>query len=68
MCLLRKELETEMEEEELDKLIETLFAIFYVDDAYICRGTPSSYRKRLTASSLLSNLLAWRPTPRRRRQ
>ncbi len=30
----------EMEEEELDELMETLFAIFYVDDAYIASRDP----------------------------
>jgi len=36
--LLRDELV--MEEEELDKMMETLFAIFYVDDAYIASRDP----------------------------
>jgi len=40
MHLLRKEWEMEMEEEELNELMETLFAIFYVDDAYIASRDP----------------------------
>ena len=40
MRLLRKEWEMEMEEEELDELMETLFVIFYVDDAYIASWDP----------------------------
>jgi len=40
MRLLREELEMEMEEEELDEMMETLFAIFYVDDVYIALRDP----------------------------
>ena len=36
--LLREELD--MEEEEMDGMMETLFAIFYVDDAYIASRDP----------------------------
>ena len=38
MRLLRKEMD--MEEEELDEMMETLFAIFYVDDTYIASRDP----------------------------
>ena len=58
----------EMEEKELDKLMENLFAIFYVDDAYIASRDPVFCSGRSTASLLLLNVLAWRPTPRRRRR
>ncbi len=40
MRLLQKVWEMEMEEEELDTLMETLFVIFYVDDAYIASRDP----------------------------
>jgi len=40
MQLLREELEMEMEEEELDEMMRTLFAIFYVDDVYIASRDP----------------------------
>ena len=33
-------MEMEMEEEELDKMMRTLFAFFYVDDAYIASRDP----------------------------
>ncbi len=32
--------ESELEGEELDRLMDTLFAIFYVDDAYIAARDP----------------------------
>ena len=38
LCILREEID--MEGEELDKTMETLFAIFYVDDAYIATWDP----------------------------
>ena len=38
LCILREEID--MEGEELDKTMETLFAIFYVDDAYIATRDP----------------------------
>ncbi len=60
--------EMDMEGGELDEMMETLFAIFYVDDAYIASRDPSSYNGRSTVSSGHSNVLVWRPTPRRRKQ
>ncbi len=38
--LLREEMAPGLEEKELDKMMETLFAIFYVDDAYIALRDP----------------------------
>jgi hypothetical protein len=40
MRLLQEEMEMEMEGGELDEMIETLFTIFYVDDAYIASRDP----------------------------
>ena len=37
---LCEEMASELEEEELDEMMETLFAIFYVDDAYIALRDP----------------------------
>jgi hypothetical protein len=65
---LREEMALESEEEELDEMMETLFAIFYVDDAYIASRDPTSYSGRLTVSSAHSNAWVSRPTLRRRRQ
>ena len=38
--LLREEMALDLEEEELDEMMETLFVIFYVDDAYIASRDP----------------------------
>jgi hypothetical protein len=38
--LLREDMAPGLEEEELDEMMETLFAIFYVDDAYLASRDP----------------------------
>jgi hypothetical protein len=35
--------ESDLEGEELDEMMDTLFAIFYVDDAYLAAWNPTSY-------------------------
>ena len=58
MRILRDKLD--MEGEGLDLTMESLFAIFYVDDAYIAepRGTPTSSSRQSTFLSHPSNALA----------
>jgi hypothetical protein len=46
MRLLREEMETE-EEEEMEGMMETLFAIFYVDDAYIASRDPAFLQRAI---------------------
>jgi hypothetical protein len=44
--LLRAEMDTE-DEEEIDGLMATLFAIFYVDDAYIASRDPTFLQRAI---------------------
>ena len=46
MQLLREEMDTE-DEEEIDGLMATLFAIFYVDDAYIASRDPTFLQRAI---------------------
>ena len=64
---MREEMGTE-DKEELDKMMATLFTIFYVDDAYIVSRDPSSYNGQSTVSSEHSNVLVLRLTPRKCRR
>lgn len=62
MQLLREEMH--LEGEELDEIMETRFAIFYVDDTHIVSGTLSSYKRQPEVSLQPSNVLVLRPSPR----
>ena len=53
MQLLREE--TDMEGEELDEMMETLFAIFYVDDAYIASRDPIFLQRTFERVGLETN-------------
>ena len=53
MQLLWEELEMEMEEEELDNMMETLFAIFYVDDVCISLRDPVFLQRAIDGQLLL---------------
>ena len=44
---LQEEMALELEEEALDEMMETLFAIFYVDDAYIASRDPALLQRAI---------------------